>query len=78
MITFVTDVRQGEVAFPYCVFTRPILIYDLDGSKLLKRPAPEIGWTHESLCKLSESLSDITRDGADAYLGSTWVGSTEV
>lgn len=50
----------------------------LAGDLLLARPAPAEGWSHALLCDLAQEIKHLTGDGADAYVGAVWVGSTEV
>lgn len=79
MITFITDCRgesEGEV-LPG-VAARPLVIKSLQGKHLLAFPAPAGGWTHHRLCDLGQRIETLTADGADAYVGGEWVGSTEV
>lgn len=78
MITFVTDVLPGERAFPTQIFQEPLRITDLDGNLVKTVSTPKSGWTHEKLMQMALEFDCLTRDGADAMLGSTWVGSTEV
>ncbi len=81
MIYFITDRRPNEPLHPPSIFREPLYITRLqcDGGALIAtEQAPEGGWTHQRLLDAGERLSHLTRDGADAYLGTTWVGSTEV
>jgi hypothetical protein len=50
----------------------------LAGDLLLARPAPAGGWSHALLCDLAQEIEHLTGEGADAYVGAVWVGSTEV
>nr|ALL42386.1 hypothetical protein [Aeromonas salmonicida subsp. salmonicida] len=52
------------------------LIYSTELMFCLNMPIQYDGWTHEKLCALDIPLERL--QGADAYLGDTWVGSTEV
>ncbi|ABO92425.1 conserved hypothetical protein (plasmid) [Aeromonas salmonicida subsp. salmonicida A449] len=52
------------------------LIYSTERMFCLHMPIQVDGWTHEKLCALDIPLERL--QGADAYLGDTWVGSTEV
>lgn len=56
----------------------PLVIKNLQGKHLLAYPAPAGGWTHHRLCVLGQRIGPLTADGADAYVGGEWVGSTEV
>ncbi len=48
-ITYVTDQRPGESDILSGNAFADLEIRDSDGHILLKMPAPESGWTHESL-----------------------------
>ena len=79
MITFVTDIRnpsEPEILPPLA--GQLLDIRSLDGRQLMAFPAPAIGWTHATLQQLAHSHITLTQDGADAFLGGVWVGSTEV
>lgn len=78
MICFVTDVWEGEPDILQAVRGESLQVYDLDGGLIGTIPAPADGWGHDALECQAERLALKTRDGADAYLGSQWVGSTEV
>lgn len=83
MIKFITDTRAGEPEFDKMVFQNDLLITELDGKPIKTVPAPTDGWTHEILERLAEKLYEEEGhssmiNGADAYLGTQWVGSTEV
>ncbi|ASI21398.1 hypothetical protein E4188_23150 (plasmid) [Aeromonas media] len=76
---FITDVLPGE-----SVILAPSLIHCLlqivdlfDNTVVIfEYTPPAEGWTHENLCALDIPLERLR--GADAYLGETWVGSTEI
>ncbi|TXQ70314.1 hypothetical protein [Escherichia coli] len=53
-------------------------IRDSDGHILLKMPAPESGWTHESLSLVQPQKVRDGEEAFDAYLNGMWIGSTEV
>ncbi|WP_447828727.1 hypothetical protein [Aeromonas hydrophila] len=76
---FITDVLPGEseILLPSVIFNK-LQIVDLFDRKgvLFEYAHPVDGWTHEKLCALDIPLERL--QGADAYLGDTWVGSTEV
>ncbi|MCK7657715.1 hypothetical protein [Shewanella sp. JNE4-2] len=55
----------------------PLVVTDLDHNELLKLESPADGWTHESLESISDMLHSFNT-GWNAYLGTTWVGSSEV
>lgn len=66
-----TDILTGNA------FSDPE-IRDSEGRLLLKVPAPEAGWTHESLNLVQPQEVQEGKDAFDAYLNGTWIGSTEV
>lgn len=76
---FITDVigDEPELLTPL-IAMEPLTIVDLfDRSVVLFRyEAPPGGWSHESLCSLDIPIPKL--QGADAYLGQEWVGSTEI
>lgn len=78
MISFITDQRSGEpdILTPYR--GAPLRVLCLSGNALTSVAAPKGGWTHEALSEQARRLERLTHDGADAYLGDAWVGSTEV
>ncbi|BFM18842.1 hypothetical protein R50073_50250 (plasmid) [Maricurvus nonylphenolicus] len=80
MIKFITDQQEGEPDILSPVKNETLIITDLE-KKELARFSPVNGpWTQEKLERVAEDLYDNrkTRYGADAYLGTQWVGSTEV
>lgn len=81
-ITMITDIQPGEPDILQQVRLEDLLIKDLEGKYICTIKAPGgNGWTHELLCAASDDLHNGPLDlsmGADAYLGSVWVGSTEV
>ncbi len=79
MITFITDCRgESEPEILPGVAGQPLVVKNLQGKHLLAFPAPAGGWTHQGLCDLGRHIETLTTDGADAYVGGEWVGSTEV
>lgn len=80
MIKFITDVQQGEPAFDPDLFGMNLRITTLDGDMIMSLEPPYSGWTHETLSDLAELQEVMARtvNGADAFLGSAWVGSTEI
>lgn len=78
MITFITDVRPGETNILTSIRYSRLLVTSLEGEVLSSLPAPQQGWTTQTLNAEAERLIPLTRWGADAYLGHHWVGSTEV
>ena len=77
-ITFITDVKAGEPDILSPVRGETLHIKDLDGQPITTIPAPYKGWTHQVLKATAEQLAAKTSDGANAWLGEHWVGSTEV
>lgn len=78
MITFVTDTKEGETDLLGDTRKQPLVVLALDGSLITEIGPPLNGWTHEALENQANILSQKTRQGAEAFLGNTWVGSTEV
>lgn len=78
MITFITDERSGELDILTAVSREALRVTQLDGQLIETIPAPVKGWTHAALVMTAEQLVIKTGDGAEAYLGPAWVGSTEV
>lgn len=76
-IHFITDQQPGEPDTLADCRHDSLHITDLDGTPICTVAAPTEGWDHWALCQLGVDPV-LLRDGADAYLGSTWVGSTEV
>lgn len=76
---FITDVLLGGsvILIPSVIFNQLQIVDLFDRTDVLFEYAPPAeGWTHEKLCALDIPLERL--QGADAYLGDTWVGSTEV
>ena len=59
-------------------FALALHVIGLDGFLIATLQPPPEGWTHNRLQDQAQRLRDDTRDGADAWLGSRWIGSTEV
>ncbi|VVP30591.1 hypothetical protein [Pseudomonas fluorescens] len=78
MLNLVTDQRPGEPPILRSVMHALFEIRSLDGEVLKAVSAPSTGWTHESLQAVAVEHEEITRFGADGYLGGQWMGSTEV
>lgn len=74
MICFVTDTLSNEPDILASVRMLPLSIKGLEGELLRSISAPPGGWTHELLCEAGQDLVE----GAEAFLGVKWVGSTEV
>ncbi|MEE5177147.1 hypothetical protein V2K54_25890 [Pseudomonas alliivorans] len=78
MLNLVTDQRPGEPDLLAAVKHLAFEIRSLAGNVLATVTAPVSGWTHEQLLAVAALLEVITRYGADGYLGTQWVGSTEI
>ena len=79
MVKFITDMQEGEIDILSPVKHETLIIKTLDGELIREIDPPAAGgWTHEALCNQAELLDSETELGAEAYLGSCWVGSTEV
>lgn len=78
MLTLVTDQHPGEpdilTAFKHEVFE----IRSLAGTVIATAQPPADGWTHDHLVAVANENCDAVSDGAEAYLGREWIGSTEV
>ena len=77
MIWFRTDIRTGEPDILIPLKDATLAIATLDGASLCRSDPPEDGWTHDRLQASAEGLAVLTSGGANAYLGSALVGSTE-
>lgn len=81
-IKFVTDQWFGEPDILSGNQLEPLTIQDLDRTKVLLSVLPSGPWTHEALVVtgrgIEELLSQEVAEGVDAFLGTQWVGSTEV
>ena len=77
-ITYVTDQRPGETDILTGNAFSDLEIRDSEGRLLLKVPAPDAGWTHESLNLVQPQEVQEGNDAFDAYLNGIWIGSTEV
>ena len=78
MIHLVTDVRPGEPDILTPVRHDPLRVTAEDGQLVHAAPAPPGGWTHDTLAAATRSPGIADAAPADAYLGGTWIGSTEV
>lgn len=78
MLSLVTDQRPGEPELLAKVKHQPFEIRSLAGNVLTTVTAPVAGWTYEQLVDVAMQHEAITHDGADGYLGTQWVGSTEI
>lgn len=79
MLCFVTDLQSAsEPDILGALRYERLAVRALDGSLIVELGPPPGGWTHSDLVAQSVRLERATADGADAFLGMTWVGSTEV
>ncbi|EOG8381080.1 MULTISPECIES: hypothetical protein [Pseudomonas] len=74
----VTDQQPGEPNIISGSEHQPLEIRSLTGSIIKQLQAPATGWSHDSLIEVAARQHELYRDGADAYLGNEWIGSTEV
>lgn len=74
-IKYITDQRPREPDLLVGSEHAALDIRDLNGQLLLNVSAPLTGWTHASLSEIQPPEAE---EGADAYLGGNWIGSTEV
>lgn len=74
-ICFVVNVLPGEPEFLTAISHETLRVANENGEIIFSTPAPEFGWTQASLEKVTEELLEYP---LDVYLGSEWVGSTEV
>ncbi|RSE57578.1 hypothetical protein EGT81_19260 [Alcaligenes faecalis] len=77
---FITDTRPGEPPVLNGNLAQPLVFKTLDGeiAAVVQTDRP---WTHEQLTAVDlDSVlgANYTSQGFDAYVGNTWVGSTEV
>jgi hypothetical protein len=79
MIYLITDQLPGEPDILKPVCQEVLYIRNLDGELLTEVHAISNSWTHQALVSVARSLSDdkVCQNGADAYLGTHWIGSTE-
>ena len=79
---FITDVVGNEPVLLTPALAQETLkvisMEDAEGKThvIATYPAPADGWTHERLCALDIDCGEY--GAGDAYLGTEWVGSTEV
>lgn len=87
MISFVTDIlTPGEHCLLEGIAHKEMTIRTLSGEHIATFPAPSsVGWTHAEVLRINEKvqstpviLQKLRRNGADAYVGDQWIGSTEV
>lgn len=78
-LTIITDVKPGES----CLLTEAtirsplILISDTTGARILFKPSPVDGWSHDKILDACSGINT-SNEVVDAFLGDTWIGSTEV
>lgn len=82
-ICFVTDQWPGEPDILSDHQNKPLVVRSCLDQRELIQVQPTAPWTHLSLVEFGGSLAAkfdtvFTEEGADAYLGSQWIGSTEV
>ncbi|WP_127472013.1 hypothetical protein [Thiomicrorhabdus aquaedulcis] len=77
-IKIITDTRPGELEILTRVnIYQPLTLVSGEGVRLLNAQSPQEGWTHQAIL---DRCAGIKTGGqvVDAFLGKTWVGSTEV
>lgn len=78
---FITDVQEGESPILDHTSAADLVIQDLDGNELMRVPTNQ-PWTHQRLIALypllEQSVGSQLYTGAQAHIGDTWVGSSEV
>ena len=78
MLYFWSDRRPGEPDILGPLKDLTLVITDLADSPAYVAAAPPGGWTHELLDAKARELQDFTApNGANAFLGTEYVGSTE-
>jgi len=80
MITIVTDIKHGEPDVLKPIQKEDLYLKDLDDGVIFRMSPIDGSWTHESLVVTVEQICKgcPCDNGADAFLGNTWIGSTEV
>ena len=78
MIRFWTDRRPGEPDILAPLKDATLVVTAIGGDSLYMSTAPADGWTRERLQEKARGLAILTADGANAWLGTELVGSTEV
>jgi hypothetical protein len=74
-IFFIVHALPGEPDFLTAICTEPLRVINELEEVIFTSPAPGSGWTRASL---ERTTVDIKEYPLDAYLGTEWVGSTEV
>lgn len=81
-LTLVVDRRDGEPDILADVQAEDLVLKDLDGRELCRCAPPGAGWTPDTLESAVAAVvaadPGITTHGTDAFVGRSWVGSTEV
>ena len=81
LIHWVTDIREGETDILAGTTGQPLTIQSIDGVILLALTRPGQQWTHDYLCSLPLGQligEEALNGGVSAYIGTEFVGSTEV
>lgn len=78
MLHFITDVLGHEPDILPELKHEPLTFRALQGEIIRCWGAPVEGWSHDKLVAIATVHAPLTSEGADAYLGNEWVGSTEV
>ncbi|WP_305372790.1 hypothetical protein [Photobacterium leiognathi] len=79
MLKFITNIEKGEPDILSSEAEKPLMILSLEGQLLARYEPPVNGWTHDRLTQLaSEFPHQWDYCGADALLGESFVGSTEI
>lgn len=77
---FITDIRDGELPILDSDNTEALVFKSLDGT-IKATITPAEPWTHDALGRLdlNEILGpNFHGEGVDAFIGTQWVGGTEV
>ncbi len=74
-ITFVTDRKEGEPCLLSGLEREPLSVRDSEGVEIARIEPGQTGWTHDTLTAHAQFEAE---GPLDAYLGGSWVGSTEV
>ena len=79
MLKFITNIENGEPDILSSVAEKSLMILSLDGQLLARYEPPLDGWTHDRLTQLASKFPhQWNYCGADALLGESFVGSTEI
>jgi hypothetical protein len=74
-IFFIVHALPGETDILTAICKEPLRVINEHEEVVFTSPAPGAGWTQASL---ERTTVDIKEYPLDAYLGTEWVGSTEV